>query len=121
MRLTTVLALAGQINSDPSEQERDVSPQHAILDRHQAIPFGDVVARGGRQAFLVGGETATNVALAEAFASHGCDSAITTARGALSATVGDVILNRLDVLPAWTGSSRASGRWRGRSERARCC
>jgi len=80
-----------------------VSPQHAILDRHQAIPFGDVVARGGRQAFLVGGETATNVALAEAFASHGCDSAITTARGALSATVGDVILNRLDVLPSLDG------------------
>jgi gamma-F420-2:alpha-L-glutamate ligase len=76
--------------------------QHPI-GVYQATSSRYTEARGVRQAFVVGWETATNVALAEAFASHGFSSAITTARGALSATVGDVILNRLDVLPSLDG------------------
>lgn len=66
-----------------------------------AVPRNLVAA--GRRAFVVGRETATNVGLAEAFAVHGCRSSITTARGALSAGVGDVVLNRLDVLPSLDG------------------
>lgn len=62
-----------------------------------------VTGAGVRQAFVVGGETETNLALAEAFASLGCRSAVTSARGALAASVGDVILNRLDVLPSLDG------------------
>jgi RimK family alpha-L-glutamate ligase len=81
-----------------------VLDQQVTLDNQQVIPSSCIAAKGAvRQAFVVGRETATNVALAEAFASHGCDSAITTARGALSATAGDVILNRLDVLPSLDG------------------
>jgi RimK family alpha-L-glutamate ligase len=81
-----------------------VLDQQVTLDNQQVIPSSCIAANGVvRQAFVVGRETATNIALAEAFASHGCDSAITTARGALSATVGDVILNRLDVLPSLDG------------------
>jgi [lysine-biosynthesis-protein LysW]---L-2-aminoadipate ligase len=62
-----------------------------------------IAAGAVRQALVVGRETETNVALAEAFASLGCRAAVTSARNALSAGRGDVILNRLDVLPSLDG------------------
>jgi RimK family alpha-L-glutamate ligase len=62
-----------------------------------------IAAGAVRQALVVGRETETNVALAEAFASLGCRGAVTSARNALSAGHGDLILNRLDVLPSLDG------------------
>jgi RimK family alpha-L-glutamate ligase len=56
-----------------------------------------------RQAFIVGRETETNVALAEAFARFGYRGTVADARGALSARRGDVILNRVDVLSSLDG------------------
>lgn len=90
--------------------------QQTAFDNQQVTASSLIARTGVRQAFVVGRETATNVALAEAFASQGCSSAVTTARGALSATVGDVILNRLDVLPSLDGVEQ--GFWSiGRTER----
>jgi RimK family alpha-L-glutamate ligase len=80
-----------------------VLDQQIALDDQPATPSTRVASKALRRAFVVGRETATNMALAEAFARHGCASSITTARGALAATVGDVILNRLDVLPSLDG------------------
>jgi ribosomal protein S6--L-glutamate ligase len=77
--------------------------EQVTLDDQQAVSSRHAATTGVRHAFVVGRETATNLALAEAFASHGCPSSITTAGGALSAAVGDVILNRLDVLPSLDG------------------
>jgi RimK family alpha-L-glutamate ligase len=86
-----------------NEQERAMLRQHTALDAHQASLSSYAVAKGVRRAFVVGGESATNVALVKALTAYGCHGEISTARGALSATVGDVILNRLDVLPSLDG------------------
>lgn len=76
----------------------------ALFRDEQAIAAELSEAGEFRQAFVVGGATETNRALAAAFAVQGYRSEVTSARGALSAAgSGDLVLNRIDVLPSLDG------------------
>lgn len=77
--------------------------EQTAIEGHRTNSSRRATSAGLRRALVIGCETETNVSLAEAFAAHGCRSAVTSARDARSATTGDVILNRLDVLPSLDG------------------